>query len=99
MKHLELMWNVAAATPTNIIVNTTSLDLNLGEIGTVNAKLNPSQAGSLTVNYGETIITVTQSIDRTWIVTPKAEGNTAITFSFTVENNMLLQKIKPLLLL
>ena len=93
------MWNVAAATPTNIIVNTTSLDLNLGEIGTVNAKLNPSQAGSLTVNYGETIITVTQSIDRTWIVTPKAEGNTAITFSFTVENNMLLQKIKPLLLL
>ena len=68
--------------PTNITVNTTFLDLTLDEIGTINATLNPPEAGNLTVNYDDKIITVTQNTDGIWYVTPKAEGNTTITFSF-----------------
>ena len=68
--------------PTNITVNTTSLDLTLGENGTINATLNPPEAGNLTVNYDDKIITVTQNTAGIWYVTPKTEGNTTITFSF-----------------
>ena len=37
--------------PTNINVNTTSLDLSIDEIGAINATLNPPEAGSLEVDY------------------------------------------------
>jgi len=70
-------------TVTNITVNTTSLDLTLGENGTINATLNPPEAGNLTVNYDDKIITVTQNTAGILYVTPKAEGNTTITFSFS----------------
>ena len=78
---LEVNVKVITPIPTNITVNTTFLDLTLGEIGIIDARLNPSEAGSLTVNY-ETIISVTQNTDGTWTVTPKSEGNTTIIFSF-----------------
>jgi hypothetical protein len=72
--------------PTNITVNTTSLDLTLGENGTINATLNPPEAGNLTINYDDKIITVTQNTAGIWYVTPKAEGNTTITFSLPGNN-------------
>ena len=75
--------NVIGSEPisTNITVNTTSLDLSIDEIGIIEARLNPSEAGELTVNYDEKIITLKMT-DGIWYVTPKAKGNTTITFSF-----------------
>ena len=70
--------------PTNITVDHTSLDLTIDETGTINATLNPPEAGGLEVDYNETIIKVEQDErTREWIVTALAEGNTNITFSFT----------------
>ena len=69
--------------PTNITVNPKSLDLTVGENGTINATLDPSEAGSLEVDYNETIIKVEQNeVTREWIVNALAEGKTNITFSF-----------------
>ena len=69
--------------PTNITVNPKSLDLTVGENGTINATLDPSEAGSLEVDYNETIIKVEQNeVTREWIVNALAEGNAIITFSF-----------------
>ena len=69
--------------PTNITVNPKSLDLTVGENGTINATLDPSEAGSLEVDYNETIIKVEQNeVTREWIVNALAEGNDIITFSF-----------------
>ena len=69
--------------PTNITVNPKSLDLTLNENGTINATLDPSEAGNLEVDYNETIIKVEQNeVTREWIVNALAEGNAIITFSF-----------------
>ena len=69
--------------PTNITVDHTSLDLTIDETGTINATLNPPEAGRLEVYYNETIIEVEQDErTREWIVTALAEGKTNITFSF-----------------
>ena len=74
---------VESTIPTNITVNPMSLDLTVGENGTINATLDPSGAGSLEVDYNETIIKVEQNeVTREWIVTALAEGKTNITFSF-----------------
>ena len=74
---------VESTIPTNITVNPTSLDLTVGENGTINATLDPSEAGKLEVDYNETIIKVEQNeVTREWIVNALAEGKTNITFSF-----------------
>ncbi|WP_296866513.1 hypothetical protein [uncultured Methanobrevibacter sp.] len=74
---------VESTIPTNITVNPTSLDLTLNENGTINATLDPSEAGGLEVVYNETIIKVEQNeVTREWIVNALAEGKTNITFSF-----------------
>uniref|UniRef100_UPI0025F558E1 hypothetical protein n=1 Tax=uncultured Methanobrevibacter sp. TaxID=253161 RepID=UPI0025F558E1 len=68
---------VESTIPTNITVNPMSLDLTVGENGTINATLDPSGAGSLEVDYNETIIKVEQNeVTREWIVTALAEGKT-----------------------
>ncbi|MEE0024134.1 Ig-like domain-containing protein, partial [Methanobrevibacter sp.] len=71
-----------SANSTDIFVNTDSLNLTVGETGSINATLNPPEAGNLTVNYDEKIIDLKLDSDGKWIVTGVAEGNTIITFSF-----------------
>ena len=71
-----------SANSTNITVNTDSLNLTVGETGSINATLNPPEAGNLTVNYDKKIIDLKLDSDGKWIVTGVAEGNTIITFSF-----------------
>ena len=71
-----------SANSTDIFVNTNSLNLTVGETGSINATLNPPEAGNLTFNYDEKIIDLKLDSDGKWIVTGLAEGNTNITFSF-----------------
>ena len=81
----ELKVNVkvkGSANSTDIFVNATSLNLTVGETGSINATLNPPEAGNLTVDYDKKIIRIDLDSDGKWIVTALAEGNTNITFSF-----------------
>ena len=67
------------AIPTNITLNTTSLNLNVGENGTIIASLNPPEAGNLTYSSNDTNIA---TVDKNGIVTAKANGTALITVSF-----------------
>uniref|UniRef100_UPI0025F4E92C Ig-like domain-containing protein n=1 Tax=uncultured Methanobrevibacter sp. TaxID=253161 RepID=UPI0025F4E92C len=71
-----------SANSTDIFVNATSLNLTVGETGSINATLNPLEAGILIVDYDKKIIRIDLDSDGKWIVTGLAEGNTNITFSF-----------------
>ena len=65
--------------PTNITVNTTSLDLNVGDSGTIIANLTPPGAGNLLFTSNNTNIA---TVDVNGIVTAVAEGSTIVTVSF-----------------
>ena len=70
--------------PTNITVNTTSLNLTIGDIGTIGANLNPPEAGNLTFTSNDKNIA---TIDVNGVVTAIAEGNAIITVSFPGSGN------------
>ena len=70
--------------PTNITVNTTSLNLTIGDIGTIGANLNLPEAGNLTFTSNDKNIA---TIDVNGVVTAIAEGNAIITVSFPGSGN------------
>ena len=72
--------NSSAPIPTNITVNPTSLDLNVGETGSINATLNPHKAGNLTFTSKDTNIA---TVDSNGVVIAVAEGSAIITVSFS----------------
>ena len=72
--------NSSAPIPTNITVNPTSLDLNVGETGSINATLNPHKAGNLTFTSNDTNIA---TVDSNGVVIAVAEGSAIITVSFS----------------
>ena len=65
--------------PTNITLNTTSLNLNVSENGTIVASLNPPEAGNLTYTSNDTNIA---TVDKNGVVTAKGNGTALITVSF-----------------
>ena len=81
---LEVNVKVNSSKPivTNITVNTTSLDLTVGQNGSIIAELNPPEAGNLKYDYDDKIIDIKTNPGGNLTVTALAEGNTNITFSF-----------------
>ncbi|WP_407432662.1 Ig domain-containing protein, partial [Methanobrevibacter sp.] len=67
------------AIPTNITVNTTSLNLIVDENATIGATLNPPEAGNLTFTSNDTYIA---TVDANGVVKAIAEGTAIITVSF-----------------
>jgi predicted outer membrane repeat protein len=76
---VNLKNNNTPLTPTNISVNTTSLNLTVGETGTIGATLNPPEAGGLVFTSNDTNIA---TVDENGVVTAVAGGNAIITVSF-----------------
>ena len=73
-EEIKLYINVTL-TPTNIIVNTTSLNLTVGHSDIIGANLTPSKAGNVSFNSSdENIVTV----DENGVVTAIAEGKANI---------------------
>ena len=81
---LEVNVKVNSSKPivTNITVNTTSLDLTVGQNDSIIAELNPPEAGNLKYTYDDKIIDIKTNPGGNFTVTALAEGNTNITFSF-----------------
>ena len=81
---LEVNVKVNSSKPivTNITVNTTSLDLTVGQNDSIIAELNPPEAGNLKYDYDDKIIDIKTNPGGNLTVTALAEGNTNITFSF-----------------
>ena len=76
---INLKNNGSEPIPTNITVNTTSLDLTVGDIDTIGANLTPSKAGNLIFTSNDTNIA---TVDVNGVVTAIAEGTVIITVSF-----------------
>ena len=65
--------------PTVITVDTSSLDLIVGENGTIVASLDPPEAGNLTFTSNDTSIA---EVDEYGVVTANGNGSALITVSF-----------------
>ena len=76
---INLKNNGSEPIPTNITVNTTSLDLTVGDTDTIGANLTPSKAGNLIFTSNDTNIA---TVDVNGVVTAIAEGTVIITVSF-----------------